>query len=59
MMLKDFSDELIALYEDTEDPKETTTSEEEAKNSIVTVLAAPDLATAYTLLKNTKSEVAG
>lgn len=57
MILKDFSNELIALYEDTE---ETTNSKEKVEtDSTTTVLAATDLDTAHELLQKANSELAG
>lgn len=58
MILKDFSDKLIALYEDTEDTKETTTSEEGVENNTVTILAETDLNSAHALLTEANPDLA-
>lgn len=62
MIVKDFSDELIALYEnteDTEDTKETTTSSEVVENSAVTALTVTELKDAHELLQNANPVLAG
>jgi hypothetical protein len=53
---KDFSDELINLYEETTETAEVSAVDK--ANNISTVLAATDIDTAYNLLEATNSKLA-